>query len=127
MRSPIDSRLTARLAYKFDDQVSIQAKKYTISASNQKTVSGFTPIDGLDSLPCLIGPIIESRPTDEEIRTGHIKELVRRRHVLMSGYFPQILRESMVAITSEATYEIRGVEADSQTMLTRLRLEEIKP
>lgn len=100
---------------------------YTTTPSHQKIRSGSYPLPGLANIPCLLGPIIEERPTDGEVRTSATLEHTQRRHLKMNGSYPQIQERDMEAVVDGVTFPIRGVESDSKNFSTRLRLEVVRP
>ena len=129
MRQLLDPRLHQSLGEFWPDLATIQIIVTVADAANQPVVQ--SPITGsvlgMDAIPCRIGPMIQVRPTDEEVRDGKITDLILHRELKLSGYFPTITAHIMQAVVKGITYKIVGVESDSQSFSTRLRLEIIKP
>jgi hypothetical protein len=85
------------------------------------------PVSGLVNIICQLSP-----PTDSTIRATEVKsleEILREgfRHLLLNGYYPQMTPDNQIpqgwqAVVDGVTYEILGVEHDSQQQMTRLQV-----
>jgi len=123
MRSLIDPRMRTRLRGYWPSICTVQLEKFVQEESGQQKQTGGSDIDGLTKIPCRIGPLIEVRPTDDEIRAGGVVEEYRRRQCKLDGFFPNIQPSGMQAVVDGVVYPIRGVEHDSEKFSTRLKLE----
>lgn len=126
MRSLVNPKLRAKLPEHWLSSCTIQSVTVTLSESGQKVPYAASNVAGLVNIQCRMAPIIDARPTDEEIRTTGLRLEHSKRILKLNGYFPQIVNRAMQAVVDGVTFEIRGVEADSQSFSTRLRLESIK-
>lgn len=125
MRKPlIDPRMLSHIQTHWPSRCTIQAITYGVSQSNQRIPTGSTNI--LVDVPCSMAPLNEANPTDDEKRSPTIQGSFDKRVVKLSGYFPQIV-ERHIAIVDGVTWQIRGVEHDSQHVSTRLKVEIIRP
>lgn len=125
MRKPlIDPRMLPHIQTHWPSRCTIQAITYGVSQSNQRIPTGTSDI--LVDVPCSMAPLSEANPTDDERRSPNIQGSFDRRVVKLSGYFPQI-KEQNTAIVDGETWQIRGVEHDSQHLTTRLKVEIIRP
>lgn len=127
MRSLLDPRLRTAIPEHWPSLCTIQTITYTANAANQLMPTGVTNVSGMVNLQCRLGPIILSRPTDDEIRDTKVQEKYSRRNLKINAYLPQIQVRAMQAVVDGIVYPIRGVEGDSQQFSTRLRLEIVKP
>ncbi len=120
-------RLQASLREHFTSRCTIASKVYTVSESRQRVRTGNAPIAGMVDIPSSQAALILIRPTDKEDRTQKILSTDTQRQVKLLGFYPQIVAEQMEAIVDGVTFQIVGVEADSLSFSTRLKLEIIKP
>lgn len=127
MRALLDPRLRGSIPDHWPSVCTILAVTYTTNDDNQTIPSGVVAVEGLVDIPCRIGPIIKERPTDDEIRTQDIYSDFTRRYLKLNKYCPEIMERIQQAVVDDVTYEIRGVEHDSERFSTRLRLEIIEP
>lgn len=127
MRSLIDPRLRSHLLNHYTSRCTLATVTYSTTTSGQKVRSGNSPISGLVHIPCQLGPIIEIRPTDNQLRSDPITEVQKQRQCKLLGYFPMAVPYAMEAIVDGEVFRIDGVEADSVKFSTRLRLEVVKP
>lgn len=93
----------------------------------------YTPVEGLTLIPCTSPPLSYGK----SVQPSELKSLVEimdrdMLHVLLAGYFPAITTnhravigksDGMGGIASPETYDIVGVEWDSQNRLTRLAVQ----
>lgn len=79
----------------------------------------------LDSIPCRLGPLVLIRPMQSESREEGAIADYTGRHLKLSGYYPSIEIRTMVVLIDGVTYQIRGIEHDSQNFSTRLHIENV--
>lgn len=127
MRPLIDPRLRPTVDESYPSRCTIQRVTYTTTAANQRIATGATVVPGMSHLPCRLAPIIFVRPTSDEIRDSKILESYDRTQLKINRYLPAITSRDMVAVVDGVTWPIRGVEADSSSFSTRLKLEKVKP
>ncbi len=127
MRQLIDPRLRSAIPDHWPDKCTIVQVLYRTTESNQQIPRGFVPVAGMVDIPCRIGPIIEVRPSDDEIRVTNVIEQYRRRQLKLNKYLPQIVPREMQALVDGVYYPIRGLEHDGSKFTTRLKLEVITP
>lgn len=127
MRPLLDNRLKAQIQDHFPSRCTIVAQQYTVTAANQKIPSGEAPVEGLSNIYCRLGPLIEIRPTDSEIRRSDMSTLRTARQCKLLGHFPEILATVHKAVVDGVSFPIVGVEADGNQLSTRLRLEVVIP
>lgn len=87
----------------------------------------YTPVSGLVAVPC------RDAVTSASIQATELKALQEieskgLRHLLLNGYYPQASPDGQIptfwrAVVDGITYNILGVEHDSETSQTRLELE----
>ena len=92
----------------------------------------YTNVSGLVNVPCM-----DSVPSDARIQATEVKELADimnkgLRHLLLNGYYPQIITPAIPdgqipsywrSIVDGVTYDILGVEHDSQNQMTRMEMQ----
>jgi hypothetical protein len=122
MRQMVDPRLHQQLHDHFPSRCTIQVPTFTTSASNQKIPGPPVNLQDHTDIPCRIGPIIEIRPTDDQIRQSETTEDYKRRQCKLNGFYPAI-QEGMIALVDGYVYPVRGAEADGNGFSTRLKLE----
>lgn len=127
MRQILDSRLRVGIPEHWPSLCTIRSVNYTLTASQQRVKGGVSTVAGMINIPCRIAAFIETRMTDDERRTNNVLAKIIRRTLKLNGYFPTIDTRRMVAVVDGTTYEIRGVEHDSEKFSTRLRLEILTP
>jgi hypothetical protein len=95
----------------------------------------YTPpvnVSGLIDIPCMQAVLSASAIQATEIKA--LAEIMSKqlRHVLLSGYYPQITTDQWVAlnvlnldgsVALSITFDILGVESDSQLSMTRLKVQ----
>jgi hypothetical protein len=122
-----DSRLLSQLDRHYESSCTIQSVIFTSDNANQDVISSTPDVAGMTLIPCRIGPLIEIRPTDDELRSSDIRARRVERQCKLLGYYPGIIPREMQAVVDGVTYPIRGVEHDGSRMTTRLRLEILTP
>jgi hypothetical protein len=127
MRPLIDPRLRWDIPEIWPSKCTIQQITFTQTASNQDIQSGVTDVTGMKNIPCLMAPLIELRPTDDESRIAQIEDRNQRRQIKLNGYFPTIVSRTMQAVVDGKIWPIRGVEHDSLHFSTRLKVEIVTP
>lgn len=92
----------------------------------------YTPVTGLVDIVCTAPPEITSNIVATEVRG--LEEIVASElhHVLLGGYFPTLDagwrgensdgKGAWIAMIDGFNYEIAGVESDSQSVMTRVRV-----
>lgn len=98
----------------------IQAPTQTPDSLGQVDLVDYTNVSGLVNLQCVMSPMIDTRPNPnfEKREQVGIDEL-GIFHVLLYGYYPQILQKYR-AVVDATPYDIMTVESDSQKIMTRL-------
>lgn len=110
----------------------IQRSNGTYNAAGQPdlTPTGFSPLAGHSNIAC-----ISSVPSPTKIQATEVKDLQeilakQFRHVMLSGYYPDIQPGDVAVITlvgfdvpPPTYFDILGAESDSQNQQTRLELE----
>lgn len=85
---------------------------------------GWNNVPGMIDIPAMNAPQSESRLTADQKKELAMVEGYQLRHLLLSGYFPQIQENSnWRAMVDGTAYDVLGVESDSQGQMTRLRLQ----
>jgi len=90
--------------------------------------STFVNVSGLVNIPC-----VDAVPSTARVQATEIKELMQimskgLRHLLLNAYYPEATPDGQIpsnwrAIVDGTTYDILGVEHDSQNQMTRLELQ----
>jgi hypothetical protein len=131
MRALLDPRLRVNLAERYTSRCTIAQITFTTSASGQKVRSGNSPIAGLINIPCLLGPLVQERPTDTDMQNVEVVERRQSRQCKLSGSFPQLNSLDLVggieAVVDGDTYPVKGIDGDSAKYSNRLLLEVRKP
>ncbi len=79
----------------------------------------YSDVDGMEDIPCMLA-VWRMKPDQAAVQRLEDRfNTLGERHVLLDGYFPDILQMDL-AIVDGVTYEIMAVENDSQNILTRL-------
>jgi hypothetical protein len=95
----------------------------------QSDLVDWTDVAGLVDIPCMMAPLVPVRPSvsDEQKMQTFTKETTES-HLLLDGYFPQVLQRYRVivdgAIYTQAT-DVMGVESDSQKVMTRCAVKRV--
>lgn len=116
---------TARATGLFVSLCTIQAHGGVFSDSGQ-AVPPYVPVTGLIDIPCMAAPTSEVRITADQKRTTEEIKDDDSSHVLLDDYYPTIethWRAGAQAVLDGVTNTILGVEFDSQSRMTRLKLE----
>jgi len=113
---------------------SVLAPDGNLTASGA-TSNTYVPVAGLQNIKCMNAPYnfsITSTISATEQRTITDVESRSMRHVLLDNYYPQFTvgtnwgNVRCRATVDGTTDDIRGAEADSQQIMTRLFLEAVK-
>lgn len=102
------------------------------STTNGSPSGAYLPVAGMQSIPCQDAPESIARIEATEKKTMEQIETSRLRHILLTGYYPQIpngVDNLWIVIVQEIlngqvvdtnTWQVFGSEADSQTRMTRI-------
>ena len=92
----------------------------------------YVNVSGLVNIPCMAPPPSPSSIQATEVRSLEDITAAEIHHVLLSGYFPQLDagwrgenpdgKGAWIALIDGFNYEIMGVESDSQSQMTRVRV-----
>ncbi len=83
----------------------------------------YVAIAGLQNISCMNAPESNLRITADETKTTEQIDAENSNHVLLSGYYPILEQNTQFqAVVDGVTYQIMGVESDSQRQMTRLKL-----
>lgn len=124
MRRPlIDQRLYAKTMTHWPSLCDIQSISEVRSDSNQLIASNPVAVANMTQIPCSLAPL-SITPTDNEVRSGEISSGKVGRILKLNGFFPGITN-TMQAVVDGVTYQIVGIEADSHSWSTRLKVENI--
>lgn len=115
----------------FDSTCTIQAPDGVIGPGGAPSGT-YTNVAGLVSVLCMDAPPSTARVQATEVKA--LAEILQKqmRHVLLNGYFPQIVAgvaagwRAIVTRTADGRsiiYDILGAEGDSQSTQTRLDLQ----
>jgi len=109
----------------FSSLCTIKRPSGTQDASGQpdRTLAGASEVSGMVDIPCMAAPEVLQRPdlTDEtKLVTMTLQR--QQRHVLLNGYYPEIL-QSDFAVIDGAGFDVLSVEHDSQHITTRLAVQ----
>lgn len=106
----------------------IQAPDGIIGGSGQPS-GNFANVSGLVNIPCMDAPDSVDKFNIQATEVRAIEEIESKgfRHVLLDNYYPTIdqyhRQGSRAVIDGVDIYTILGVEVDSQSTQTRLKLE----
>ena len=88
----------------------------------------YTPVSGLQNIPCM-----DAVPSSTKVQATEAKDMAEiaskgYRHLLLNGYYPQATPDGQIptswqAVVDGTTYDVLGVEHDSQQTQTRCELE----
>lgn len=85
---------------------------------------GWNNVAGMINIPAMNAPQSESRLTADQKKELEMVEGYQLRHLLLGGYYPAIQENSnWRAMVDGTAYDVLGVESDSQSQMTRLRLQ----
>lgn len=115
----------------FTSTCTIQAPDGAMGASGAPSGT-YANVVGLVGVPCMDAPPSVARVQATEVKA--LAEIMAKgmRHVLLNGYFPQIVAGvatgwraivTRTATGESVTYDILGAEVDSQSTQTRLELQ----
>lgn len=94
----------------------IQAHDGTLTVSGAPSPSGWANVTGYVNLPCIAAPIAAAEKKELGQETG-----IAMLHVILNGLCPAI-ETAMRAVLDGITYDILGVDNDSQKTMTTLDL-----
>ena len=98
----------------------IKQRTGAVSALGQVNMQGYTPIVGLENIPCMFAIQRPFMPNQgATARTPEQFDTQTQFHILLNGYYPQILQQNLANVDG-VDYEIMAVESDSQQQMTRL-------
>ena len=109
----------------FASLVTIQAPDGNVGPSGAPSGT-WVNVAGLVGIACM-----DEAPSMARIQATEVKALaeimsLNLRHVLMSGYYPQIVTSMRAVMTKPDStvviFDILGAEADSQTQMTRMQM-----
>lgn len=87
--------------------------------------TAYVPIEGMIDIPCTAPPLMTTDRTNaSEIKTMSSIRSEDSRHVLLGGYYPEILEANRAEIDG-LEFDICNVEHDSQKQMTRLALQRL--
>lgn len=88
----------------------------------------FVDVSGLVNIPCMNAPLDDGSIAATEAK--ELEEIASKgfKHILLNGYYPQATPDDQIptnwrAIIDSVTYDILGVEHDSQHQMTRMEVE----
>ena len=92
----------------------------------------YTDVAGLINIPCMAPPESTGSITATEVRALEEITASELHHVLLNGYYPTLDagwrgensdgKGAWIALIDGFQYEIAGVESDSQSQMTRVRV-----
>jgi len=92
----------------------------------------YTPVSGLTNIPCTAPPPSTIRLQATEVRALEDITASELHHVLLNSFYPQLDagwrgensdgKGAWIAQIDGFNYEIAGVESDSQSQMTRVRV-----
>jgi len=92
----------------------------------------YTPVSGLMNIPCIAAPESPANIVATEVRALTEITASEIRHVLLDSWYPQLDagwrgensddKGAWIAMIDGFNYEISGVESDSQTTQTRIKV-----
>ncbi len=106
----------------FSSVCTIQSPSQAPDALGQPNLASWTDVPGLVNIPCMKSPLLpgSARSTaGDETKAVNLTEEMSESHVLLDGYFPNILQRYRAVIDGEPL-DILGVESDSQKIMTRM-------
>ena len=84
----------------------------------------YVDVSGLVNIPCMNAPTSNSNITATERKTPAEIESDNSNHCLLSAYYPIIQPNThWRAVVDGVIYDILGAESDSQSQMTRLKLQ----
>ncbi len=98
----------------------IKARSNTVSGLGQVNMQNYTPIVGLENIPCMFAIQRPALPNvTATVRTATQFDTQTQFHVLLNAYYPAIEQQNLANVNGQ-DYEIMAVESDSQQQMTRL-------
>lgn len=88
----------------------------------------YTPVSGLQNIPCLDAPQSDIRVSSDEVRTTTDIQAGRYRHVLLNDRYPAVEAGWPLGwrVTIDGVaFDLAGAECDSQRTQTRLKLQAV--
>lgn len=85
----------------------------------------YVDVAGLVAIPCMNAPTSEARITATEHRTVEQIRTDNSSHVLLNDFYPAVATHWLTgarAVIDGVAYIIMGVEQDSQSQMTRLKV-----
>lgn len=133
MNQSLDYEIQAVMAAATDPELSlfesatatIQQRTNMVSATGQVDLSDWVDTALVD-VPCMISIQRYTLPNQSAVmRKQQELDTETQYHILLNGYYPEILQSNQVVVTVLLTgistaYEIMAVESDSQQQQTRL-------
>jgi hypothetical protein len=104
----------------FNSLCTIKARSGAVSSQGQLNMQSYAPIADLTDIPCRIAVQAPANPPQNDVARMQQQFDTRTEfHVLLDGYFPQILQQNLANVNG-IDYEIMATEPDSDFQMTRL-------
>jgi hypothetical protein len=104
----------------FNSLCTIKQRTNTVTALGQPNMQNYQPIVNLQNIACRFAPQSPGAPPQgDTTRTQQQFDTRTLYHVLLDGYYPEILQQNLANING-TDYEIMSVEGDSNFEMTRL-------
>lgn len=118
----VDPRLTSLLADFFPTVCQVAAK--TIVGENPlgEEIEEWTVVPGLDGLRAAFAPVFPRH--DDEVRADQLTTATMARFVELAGAYTEITT-AMRLVSGSDTWNILSAAIDSQSVLTRLMVEQV--
>jgi hypothetical protein len=85
---------------------------------------GWNNVAGMVNIPAMNAPESDARIRADQTKSIEMVEGIQLRHMLLGGYYPAIEENgNWRAMVDGIAYDVRGVESDSQSQMTRLKLQ----
>jgi hypothetical protein len=120
--SIIHPNLLTALKSFYPSTVTIQQDTGSQDAAGQPSPS-WSNLAGHVNLPCAVAPISPAGIAAIEPRTPEMTVAIAITHISLRGSYPAITPKMRAVVTGGQTYNILGVEQDSQGKTTRLKCE----
>jgi head-tail adaptor len=114
--------MLTRLAAFYPSTITIQQDAGGQDTAGQPTANWVNLANHVN-LPCAVAPISPGIPEAREDRTRTETVAIATTHIALRGYYPAITTLMRAVVTGGRTYDILGVEHDSQGKTTRLKCE----
>lgn len=111
----------------FTSLCTITTQNNTLDSDGAPVYVPGTPLTGCVNIPCMDAVPSITRVQATEVRA--LQEIMDKsvRHMLLNGYYPQLMLENRVgdlwATVDGVIYDILGVEHDSQNTQTRIEMQ----